>query len=143
MTARGGWPGSLGLDPKHALDVPRSYLNSVLEDDLMKLDGVRRDINKVQSLLKSLPRNVSTMASNQTLRNDILEFESETIDPNTMANYLDALNRLFLIENQPAFDINYRSSMRVAKMPKRHFIDPSLAVAALEVFVEPLDHFLA
>lgn len=138
LTARGGWPGSLDLEPKHAIDIPRSYLGSVLEDDLLRLDGIKRDINKVRSLLKSLARNVSTLASNQTLKNDILEFENETIDPNTLTSYLDVLNRLFLIENQPAFDLNYRSSIRVAKMPKRHFVDPSLAVAALGVSPEIL-----
>ncbi len=138
LTVRGGWPGSLGTSPKHAIDIPKSYLKSVIEDDLTRLDGIKRDVKRVQALLKSLARNVSTMVSNQTLRRDIREFENETINPDTIASYLDVLSRLFLIENQPAFDINYRSSIRVAKMPKRHFIDPSLAVAALGVSPEML-----
>jgi hypothetical protein len=138
LTVRGGWPGSLGAELKGAIDIPKSYLHSVIEDDLTRLDGIKRDTKKIRALLKSLARNTSTLANNQTLINDILEFKGEAIDPNTISGYLDALGRLFLIENQLAFDPNYRSSTRVAKMPKRHFVDPSLAVAALEISPEML-----
>ncbi|MDD2302100.1 MAG: DUF4143 domain-containing protein [Eubacteriales bacterium] len=138
LTVRGGWPGSLSAEMKGAIDIPKSYLHSVIENDLTRLDGIKRDTKKIRALLKSLARNTSTLANNQTLINDILEFKGEAIDPNTVSGYLDALGRLFLIENQPAFDPNYRSSTRVAKMPKRHFVDPSLAVAALEISPEML-----
>ena len=138
LTVRGGWPGSLGADAKQAIDIPKSYLTSVIEDDLTRLDDTKRDIRKVRYLLKSLARNTGTMANNQTLKRDILEFENETIAPDTITSYLDVLSRLFLIEDQPAFDVNYRSSTRVAKTSKRHFIDPSLAVATLGVSPEML-----
>lgn len=130
---RGGWPGSLTLSVKQSMDVARSYLRSIVEDDLTRLDGVKRDIKKTSALLRSLARNVATMASNQTLRKDILENEHETIDSNTVTNYLDAFHRMYLIEEQPAYERDYRSRTRVAKTPKRHFVDPSLAVAALEL----------
>lgn len=142
LTTRGGWPGSLDATPKQAADIPKSYLKSVIEDDLERLDGIKRDVRKVNALLKSLARNVSTLASNETLRNDIKEFDKEVIDSDTIASYLDILSRLFLIENQPAFNRNYRSSTRVAKMPKRHFIDPSLAIAALQISPKMLMHDL-
>ena len=133
LATRGGWPGSLGMNEKQASDIARSYLKSILADDVTKIDGVKRDSKKVKALIKSLARNVATSVSNATLIKDIREFEGDEIDPNTVASYLDILTRLFIIDNQQAFDMNYRSSTRVAKSPKRHFIDPSLAVAALEM----------
>lgn len=133
LATRGGWPGSLGMNEKQASDIAKSYLKSILADDVNKIDGVKRDSKKVKALIKSLARNVATSASNATLIKDIKEFEGDVIDPNTVASYLDILTRLFIIDNQQAYDMNYRSSTRVAKSPKRHFIDPSLAVAALEM----------
>jgi uncharacterized protein len=133
LATRGGWPGSLGMNEKQASDIARSYLKSILSDDIIRIDGVKRDSKKVKALIKSLARNVSTSVSNSTIIKDIKEFDGDVIDPNTIASYLDILTRLFIIDNQPAYDINYRSSTRVAKSPKRHFIDPSLAVAALEM----------
>lgn len=133
LATRGGWPGSLGMDEKQASDIARSYLKSILAEDVTKIDGVKRDSKKVKALIKSLARNVATSVSNATLIKDIKEFEGDVIDPNTIASYLDILTRLFIIDNQQAYDMNYRSSTRVAKSPKRHFIDPSLAVAALEM----------
>lgn len=130
---RGGWPGSMKLSVPQSMDVARSYLRSIVEDDLTRLDGVKRDIKKTNALMRSLARNVATMASNKTLRSDLLENEHEPIDPDTVSNYLDAFRRMYLIEEQPAFEKDYRSKIRVAKSPKRHFVDPSLAAAALEV----------
>lgn len=130
---RGGWPGSLKLSLTQSMDVARSYLRSIIEDDLTRLDNTKRDIRKTSALLKSLARNVATTVSNQTLRKDILDNEKETIDTDTVSSYLDAFRRMYLIEEQPAFEKDYRSRARVAKSPKRHFVDPSLAVAAMEV----------
>lgn len=133
LATRGGWPGSLGMNEKQSSDIAKSYLKSILADDISKIDGVKRDSKKVKALIKSLARNVATSVSNATLIKDIKEFEGDLIDPNTVTSYLDILTRLFIIDNQQAYDMNYRSSTRVAKSPKRHFIDPSLAVAALEM----------
>ena len=92
----------------------------------------------MESLIKSLARNTATLASNKTLLADMLEFEKEEASADTIAKYLDILDRLFIVENLNAFDPNYRSSMRVAKNPKRNFVDPSLAVAALDLTEEKL-----
>lgn len=133
LVTRGGWPGALGMNEKQASDIARSYLKSILADDVTKIDGVKRDSKKVKALIKTLARNIATSVSNATLIKDIKEFDGDVIDPNTIASYLDILTRLFIIDNQQAYDMTYRSSTRVAKSPKRHFIDPSLAVAALEM----------
>ncbi len=130
---RGGWPKSMGLSISQSIKIPQSYIESIINDDLEKLDGIKRDKAKVRALLKSLARNESTLASHRTLRNDILEFDHETIHEQIIPSYIDMFERLFLIENQMSFHPNVRSKARIAKSPKRHFVDPSLAVAALKL----------
>lgn len=135
---RGGWPGNVGLDIQSAKNLPVEYLKAVVEDDMYSTDGVRRDFRKVWSLIHSLGRNESTIVSNSTLRKDMAAYDETEIDSNTIAEYLDIFNRLFLLDEQPAFAANLRSSRRVLKSPKRHFADVSLAVAALEATPEML-----
>jgi len=131
LTVRGGWPGSIGIEVKSAVELPKAYLRNVIEEDVSGIDGVKRDTRKMQLLLRSLARNESTFVSNRTLTRDMLDQEGETIDVDTVAEYINILNRLFILEDQCAFNPNLRSSIRVGKSPKRHFVDPSLAIAAL------------
>ncbi len=138
LTVRGGWPGSIGLDIQSSAELPKAYLRNVIEDDIRRVDGVIRDTRKLQRLLKSLARNESTVASNRTLQRDMLEDTGATIDVDTVTDYLNALHRLFILEDQCAFNPNLRSSVRVGKSAKRHFVDPSLAVAALGATPERL-----
>lgn len=135
---RGGWPGSLGLSPEQAALLPAEYLNAVIDDDIYRMDGVKRDTNKIRLLLRSLARNESTTATNKTLMKDIKATDDEDIDGNTVATYLDIFQRLFLIDNQPPFAIGIRSSVRVKQAEKRHFADPSLACALLKATQESL-----
>lgn len=130
LTVRGGWPGSLNVPTSMVSELPKSYLDAVIADDVFKLDGINRDLNKMQLLLKSLARNESTTATNRKLKNDVREMDDD-IDVNTIAEYLNIFQRLFLISNQPAFSSNIRSSVRVKQAEKRHFIDPSLTCAIL------------
>ncbi len=138
LTVRGGWPGSLGLDVNSYSELPKAYLRNIIEDDIRRVDGVNRDTRKLQLLLRSIARNESTVVSNRTLRKDMLEDTGESIDVDTISDYLNALNRLFILEDQCAFNPNLRSSVRVGKSAKRHFVDPSLAVAALGASPERL-----
>ena len=142
LVVRGGWPGSLSLDNKYYEEIPKSYLDVIINSDIDNIDGIKRDKSKFMSLLRSLARNESTLASNKILINDINKHEINNIQESALIEYLDILERLFIIENQNAFDPNYRSSVRVAKTPKRHFIDPSLAVAALGLSKEMLKNDL-
>lgn len=145
LVVRGGWPGSLALNNKYYREIPKSYLDVIVNNDINNIDGIKRDKNKIVSLLRSLARNESTLASNKVLINDINKHEDNSIQESALNEYLDILERLFIIENQNAFDPNYRSSVRVAKTPKRHFVDPSLAVAALglskEMLYNDLEYF--
>ena len=131
LILRGGWPGSLGLSQKQALLLPAEYLNAVIEDDVYRMDGIKRDTHKMRLLLRSLARNESTTVTNKTLMKDIKAVDDEDIDSNTVAAYLDIFSRLFITDNQPPFSVGIRSSVRVKQGEKRHFCDPSLACALL------------
>lgn len=129
---RGGWPGNLNASAEDASLLPQSYLNAILDDDSQRIDGKKYDIAKMRLLLRSLARNESTTATNKKLLNDIREADDETLDGDTVATYLDVFERLFLLDNQPPFSANIRSSVRVKQAEKRHFCDPALACALLK-----------
>lgn len=133
LIVRGGWPASLNLSIERAMQLPRQYLKAVIEDDVYRIDGVKRDTAKINLLLRSLARNESTTVSNKTIKNDIKAIDDEDIDLNTIASYLDVLNRLFLLDNLQPFSGNLRSSLRLKQMEKRRFVDPSLACALLKI----------
>lgn len=135
---RGGWPASLGLSIKEASLLPQQYLDAIVDDDVCRIDGVKRDTTKIRLLLRSLARNESTTATNRSLKNDVKEKDDEDIDVDTIASYLDIFSRLFLIENQQPFSSKIRSSVRVKQAEKRHFADPSLAAALLGATEEKL-----
>lgn len=132
LILRGGWHGSLGLPLEQAMLLPVEYLNAVIDDDVYRIDGIKRDTQKMRLLLRSLARNESTTVTNKTLMKDISAVDAETIDGNTVAAYLDIFKRLFITDNQPPFSSNIRSSVRIKQAEKRHFSDPSLACALLK-----------
>ncbi len=133
LIIRGGWPANLKYSAKDASEAIEEYINLIIDDDLYRLDGVKRDKHKVRLLLKSLARNESTTVSNMTLKKDINEKDHEDIDIDTLASYLNALNKLFLLDNDEPFSTNVRSSVRVKQSEKRHFADPSIACSLLNI----------
>ena len=133
MIVRGGWPGTINMDEKQASVLASEYINAVIEDDVYRVDGIKRNVTKMKLLLKSLARNESTTVTNRTLKNDIKEIDDEDVDVETIKEYLDIFERLFLIDNQPPFSSNVRSSVRIKQAVKRHFCDPSLACAILKI----------
>lgn len=114
------------------------YLNAVIDDDVYRIDGIKRNTQKMKLLLRSLARNESTTVTNKTLKNDIKEIDDEDIDVDTVSEYLDIFARLFITDNQPPFSTGVRSSVRVKQAVKRHFSDPSLACALLRITPESL-----
>lgn len=132
LVIRGGWPGSLDLSLEQAALLPGEYLDAVIDDDVYRIDGVKRDIFKMRLLLRSLARNESTTVANRTLMKDIKAVDDEDIDSNTVAAYLDIFKRLFITDNLPPFSSGIRSSVRVKQTEKRHFVDPSLTCALLK-----------
>lgn len=137
-TVRGGWPGNLGVSPEDAQILPAAYIQAIIEDDAQRIDGIKYDMHKMQLLLRSLARNESTTASNSKLQNDITTFDEQSIDRDTVALYLDVFSRLFLLDNQPPFSTNIRSSVRLKQSEKRHFCDPAIACALIKATPERL-----
>ncbi len=127
----GGFPTLLNKTIEQATDLNRAYVELLTEVDMSRVSNVRRDPVKVRSLLRSLARNTATMVDITALENDIREKENVGITRPTVYDYLDALNRLMILEDQPAWNTHIRSSHALRKSPKRHFTDVSLAVAAL------------
>ena len=138
LIIRGGWPANIDYSPKDSSEAVEQYLKLIIEDDLIRLDGVNRDKHKVKLLLKSLARNESTTVSNMTLKKDISDVDNEDIDIDTLTSYLNALDKLYLLDNDEPFSSNIRSSIRVKQSEKRHFADPSIACALLNLTEEKL-----
>ena len=134
----GGWPATLELDVKRGMLVSKEYIKSVINEDIFKVDDIKRDKHKIELLLKSLARNECTTVTNTTLKRDIIEKDSHDIDVDTITDYLNLFNNLYILENIPPFSSNIRSSIRVKQSEKRHFVDPSLPCALLNLSHEKL-----
>lgn len=128
---KGGWPALLDVPLDEALLLNRGYVDLLVDIDMSRVSGVKRDPGKVRSLLRSMARNVATLVDNTTLAKDIKMVEDADLSRPTIIDYLDTLSRLMIYEEQPAFHLHLRSANSLRKSPKRHFCDVSLAVAAL------------
>ena len=136
---RGGWPENIAVNTEIAHLMPRAYMDTVVDEDLNNLDDdVEYNKHKVQLLLRSLARNESTTVSDLSLLKDIQQQDSESMSRNTISKYLEALERLFLFNNQAPFSPNLRSSLRVKQSEKRHFSDPAMACALLNITPDKL-----
>jgi len=127
---RGGWPSHLGLDTETCQDLNAAYLRTVASADIVTVDGIRRDPRKVTALLSAVGRNTATYVTNRRLQTDSSAFGAP-IDATTIATYLDALIRLWVVADQPAWGGHLRSAAPTRRAPKRHLVDPSLAAAAM------------
>ncbi len=126
----GGWPALLRLDPADATVATQGYLDETCRVDLGRLDGPRHDPENVARVLRSLARNTATEVSARTIASDVAGAEGP-IDYHTVLNYIRALTRLFIIEDLPAWSPTLRSRGVLRSTVTRHFVDPSLAAAAL------------
>ena len=139
----GGFPTLLGKTKNQAADLNRAYVELLAEVDMSRVSNTKRDPVKVRSLLRSLARNTATMVDISALEKDVFAQEKSAITRPTVYDYLEALNRLMILEDQPAWNPHIRSSFTLRKTPKRHFTDVSLAVAALGVNEKSLINNLA
>jgi len=133
--ALGGWPGIQEVGRDEALRTTRGYVEEVARADMSRVDRKRRDPVRVKRLLVSLARNVATHVAATTLAADAGGPDGPLVD-DTAREYLDVLERLMVVENQPAWSPHLRFRRQLRHAPKRHFVDPSLAVAALEATPE-------
>jgi len=127
----GGFPALVGKSISQATDLNRAYMELLAEVDMSRISNVKRDPIKVKNLLRSIARNTATVVEVATLSADIRENENSDISRPTIHEYLDALNRLMITEEQPAWNTHIRSSSSLRKAPKRHFTDVCLSVATL------------
>jgi hypothetical protein len=126
----GGWPGLLGADVETAQLLTRGYLDEIRRIDLPRIDGIRRDPENVGRVIRSLARNVSTPVSARAIAADVGGIDGP-IEYHSVKEYLDALSRVFVVDDVPAWGPAVRSRSILRKAPVRHFVDPSLAAAAL------------
>lgn len=135
---RGGWPGSIGQPLDQAILIPKQYVEEIIDDDSYRIDNVKRDTIKMKLLLRTLARNESTTVSNNRLKEDIRDKEDNNIDVETVSNYLNIFEKLFLLSNQKPYSPKVRSSLRIKQSEKRHFVDPSIASSLLNLTEEKL-----
>jgi predicted AAA+ superfamily ATPase len=133
----GGWPELVGVDVNEARIWNRDYLNLLAEVDISRVSNQRRDPVRVRRLLSSYSRNTAVPASISTLAADTSGDDSELARA-TVRDYIDALTRLMIIEDLPAWNVHLRSKAKLRTTPKRHLADPAIAVAALNADVEAL-----
>lgn len=133
LICRGGWPKAIGLDEKPSLFQAIDYYKSVVSTDISRVDSVKRDKEKAKRLLKSYARHVGSQSSLETIRQDMLVNQEDTFDQVTLYSYLDALRKMFVIEDSPAWNPNLRSKASIRTTDTRYFSDPSIATAALGI----------
>ena len=131
LCCRGGWPRSLFMEKDIALESAYDYYDAVVNSDISKVDNINRNPERVKNLMKSYARNIGTQSSSQTLRNDMLNNDSDSLNTDTVVSYINALKKIFVIEESPAWNPNLRSKTAIRTADTKYFIDPSIAVAAL------------
>lgn len=132
LICKGGWPAGLWLKDASARGIAKEYIKSIAEIDISRADGISRNPSLVSLVLRSLARNSATTVKATTLSSDIALVESGAgISEQTVRVYSEALKSVFVLEEQPAWVPSLRSKKRVRLSPKLHFVDPSLAAAAL------------
>lgn len=133
LTCRGGWPAALDLSEKASLRQAYNYIDAVSEQEISDVDGTRRDAALTKRLLRSYARHQGTQASVASILNDILTNEKGNTTETTITSYLKALEKIFVIENMPAWNPNLRSKAAIRTSDTRYFVDPSVAAAALRL----------
>lgn len=136
LIIRGGWPENLDMSDEDIGVIPESYIEAIVTKDMHERQTRKRSPEKMRMLLRALARHESSVAGDKTLVKDIEDYENgdELIKSRaTVADYTDVLDSLFMIANQEAYSVHYRSSSRIGKSAKRHLIDPSLSCASLHL----------
>ncbi len=131
LIVRGGWPKN--ITSKNPLIAPRSYIETIINGNLTDDDGKTYSKDKIERILKSLARNETTTATVSRIAKDIEDSDAVSISVDTVSRYIEWMDRMYLFNDQMPFDPNVRSSLRVKGMKKRHFCDPSLACAILNL----------
>ena len=130
---RGGWPQSTFMEGEVALDQARDYYETIYKVDIHRVDKVRRNSERTRLLLKSYARNTGSATSFSKMSADIKDNDNADISYETISDYIDALKKLFVLEDMPAWNPNLRSKSAIQSSDTRYFIDPSIATSALSL----------
>lgn len=133
LVCRGGWPQATFLKGDTALDQAEDYLESLLNVDMHRVDKVQRSSERMRYIMRSYARHQGAQCPISMIRSDVLSNDNQSISDDTISSYLDVLNRLFVIEDMPAWNPNLRSKAAIRTSLTRYFIDPSIATAALGI----------
>lgn len=131
LCCRGGWPRSIFMDRDIALEQAYDYYEAVVNSDISRVDGVNRNPERAKNLMRSYSRNIGTQANNETIKDDMINNDSSSLDTDTVLSYINALKKIFVIEESLAWNPNIRSKIAVRTSDTRYFTDPSIGVAAL------------
>lgn len=131
LTCRGGWPWATLISREAALDQAFDYVDSVTERDILRVDGIKRNPERAKLLLRSYARNISQAVSYATIRKDMISNDETSLSEDTVADYIKALKKLFVIEDLAAWNPNIRSKAAIRTSDTRHFVDASIGTAAL------------
>ncbi|MDE6630976.1 MAG: DUF4143 domain-containing protein [Bacteroidales bacterium] len=131
LICRGGWPMAVGLPEEAALEQAFDYYDAVTKEDITRVDGIKRTSEKVQRLMRAYARHQGMQSPVTTLRDDLQANETTKLDEDTISSYLEALRKIFVVEDMPAWNPNLRSKTAIRTTDTRYFADPSIATAAL------------
>ena len=133
LCCRGGWPRSIFMDKEAALEQAYDYYNAVVNSDISRVDNINRNPERAKNLMRSYARNIGSQVSNETIKDDMINNDLFSLDVDTVLSYINALKKLFVIEESPAWNPNLRSKTAIRTSKTRYFVDPSIAVAALGI----------
>lgn len=133
LICRGGWPRAIGMRGKIALNQAFDYYDAVVHSDINRADNVTKDPERVKKLMRSLARNQGQQVANTTIAADIFTNDNSSINQETVASYIAALKKIFVVEDAPAWNPNLRSQTAIRTTDTRYFVDPSIAVAAMGI----------
>lgn len=131
LTCRGGWPWTTIIDKELALDQAFDYVDSVVNKDIQRVDKVKRSPERARQILRSYARNISQQIPYSTIKKDLLYNDVGTLDEDTIADYIKALKKLYVIEDLEAWNPNIRSKAAIRTTDTRHFVDSSIGTASL------------
>lgn len=138
LICRGGWPEAVDMDKDVALDQAFDYYTAIVNTDISRVDNVKRNPERAKRLMKSYARNQGSQTAYTVIRDDIAANDSETLTEDTVYAYTNALRKIFVIEDMPAWNPNLRSKTAIRTSDTRYFIDPSIATASLGMGPEDL-----
>lgn len=133
LCCRGGWPRSVFMDNAIALEQAYDYYDAVVNSDISRVDGINRTPERVKNLMRSYARNIGTQASYETIKEDMIKNDTNSLDSDTVYSYINALKKIFVVEESPAWNPNLRSKIATRTSETRYFVDPSIGVAALGI----------